>query len=821
MTGGVRILLVDDDRRFRERVAERLERLDESVSVTAVGDAAAALDRLASAPVDCVVSDYRMPGTDGLELAERVRESWPSLPFVLVTGRGSEDVATDAFSAGASEYFRKGDDTELLLERIHTLVEKGSAERSLRRAKERYEALVEASSDLIATVAPDGTVEYHSESLRRTLGVPPDDVVGESVLEHVHPDDRDRTRAVLDDLAAADAAGESADRSLELRLRDTDGDWRWIEATARTTDAELIDGVVVNSRDVTERRRRETTIRALHDATRDLIGAPDRERVEETTVEAAADVLDLDLVTVYRFDDEAGRLVPAVWTDDVEPTLGVPPTYDRGESLTWAAFASGETRVFDDVREAEGAYEPDTPVRSELIVPLGTHGVFVSADTAAGTIDDVDVEAAETLCASAEAAIDQLERRRRLADRERTLDRTHARGERLDHALDLSRTTLEALVAGDSREDLEAAVCGTLARADPYRFAWVGRLDATGERLEPATHAGVDERVSASLDLEVTDDPTVAPAARAAATGEVTVVDDALEAEGVRREDALRRDYRSVAGVPLVDDGYTVGAAQVYAADRGRFDDLERGVLADVGRAVGAAVSTVDRRASAAGDFAVEAAFNVDCETLFHWRLSRDLGCTVRHMGTTGGGDDRVFVELPDATPAAVRSAAAASASAVQVVTADPTVVQVRTAAPAVLSLVRDHGGRLRSLTVDDGSGTLEAAFVRRQALRRFADAVERYADDVELLRCETVDESAPDTTRRPVDRLRDRLTDRQRELLQAAYFGGYFDRDRGVSGEDLAETFDLNHSTVYEHLRAGQRTLLAALFDRGESDLD
>ncbi len=819
MSGGVRILLVDDDQRYREQVADVLEKLDDTTSVTPAASAEDALDRLETGSFDCVVSDYRMPETNGIGFAAAVRESWPHLPFVLVTGQGSEEVASEAFSVGVSEYFRKGADLQLLLERVHNLVERSRAERSRQETKARYEALIEESPDLLASVTADGTISYQSESLRRMLGIDPGDVIGQQVFDLIHPDDHERARAVLDELAAADATDEPRLQQLTLRLRDADGEWRWIEATARTTDAERIDGFVVNSRDVTERRRREAAIRALHDATREMMSAQDRGAVESVTVDAATEVLDLDLVAAYRFDDDAGRLEPTAWSDGVEDTFGVPPTFERGEGLVWRAFASGETLRFDDVTGEEDVYNDDTPVRSELIVPVGTNGVFLTGSTEAGTIDDVEVDEAEVLCANAEAAIEQLEQRRQVRGRDRIIDRHRSELDQLAHVLSVARTALRTTVEADDRAEIEAGICDHLTTSEPYRFAWLGRVDATGDRLEVAAHSGVEKSYPEALTVRLEDDPGVTPAARAAATGEVTVVDDALE-DGGRREDALHREYRSVAGIPIHDDGWIYGALELYASEAERFGDRERAVFADLGRAVGTAISVADQRASIAGDLTVKATYRIDCETLFHWRLSEDLGCTVRHRGTaaTEGDTDWLFVEVPDATPSEIKSAETVGyASSVQVVTEDPTVVRVDTTAPVVVPAVRDHGGRLRSLAVEAGRGELAAAFVRRRSVRDFVDDVSEYADAVELLRCETIDDPTTNRVGRPLNDLRERLTDRQRELLQAAYLGGYFDRTRQISGEDLAETFDLNHSTVYGHLRAGQRRLLEALFEPEE----
>jgi len=96
--------------------------------------AAAGLDRLERERFDAVVSDYEMPGMDGIEFLGRVRERDPELPFVLFTGRGSEDLASRAIAAGVTEYVRKGggtDQYDLLTRRVELAVGRRRAEREL------------------------------------------------------------------------------------------------------------------------------------------------------------------------------------------------------------------------------------------------------------------------------------------------------------------------------------------------------------------------------------------------------------------------------------------------------------------------------------------------------------------------------------------------------------------------------------------------------------------------------------------------------------------------------------------------------------------
>jgi PAS domain S-box-containing protein len=133
-TASISVLHVDDEHDFAEVTAEMLEREDERFAVETAPSASDGLERLADADYDCIISDYDMPGQNGIEFLEEVRKEYPHTPFVLFTGEGSERVAGDAISAGVADYLQKGGGTEqykLLANRVLNAVDQY---RSKRRA---------------------------------------------------------------------------------------------------------------------------------------------------------------------------------------------------------------------------------------------------------------------------------------------------------------------------------------------------------------------------------------------------------------------------------------------------------------------------------------------------------------------------------------------------------------------------------------------------------------------------------------------------------------------------------------------------------------
>lgn len=121
----ITVLHVDDETDFVEMTAAFLERGNERITVETALSASDGLAELSENNLDCVVSDYDMPGQTGIEFLQSVRLTHPDLPFILFTGKGSEEVASEAISAGATDYLQKGGTERyaLLANRIQNAVE--------------------------------------------------------------------------------------------------------------------------------------------------------------------------------------------------------------------------------------------------------------------------------------------------------------------------------------------------------------------------------------------------------------------------------------------------------------------------------------------------------------------------------------------------------------------------------------------------------------------------------------------------------------------------------------------------------------------------
>jgi PAS domain S-box-containing protein len=207
----IHVLHVDDDTAFAETTAAHLEREYPAFEVETAPDAGAGLDRLAEGGVDCVVSDLEMPGRDGLEFLEAVRTDYPDLPFILFTGKGSEEVASEAISAGVTDYLQKERGTSQyarLSNRIQNAVEKHRTQADLHRSERRLTLFFEESPLGVIEWNLDGTVARANPQAGEILGYDTGGLTGKSWERFVPDDEQPSFVDLLEEQEPVDGAGQ-------------------------------------------------------------------------------------------------------------------------------------------------------------------------------------------------------------------------------------------------------------------------------------------------------------------------------------------------------------------------------------------------------------------------------------------------------------------------------------------------------------------------------------------------------------------------------------------------------------------------------------
>src|SRR6266542_1970963 len=130
------VLIVDDDLALLDALSETLVLRMAPISVDTCERASSALKKLAGKDYDAIISDIKMPGMDGLTLLGHVRETFPDIPTLLITGHGQLDLALQALRSGAFDLIQKPLDRDHLIAALSRAIETRRLRRELKESQE-------------------------------------------------------------------------------------------------------------------------------------------------------------------------------------------------------------------------------------------------------------------------------------------------------------------------------------------------------------------------------------------------------------------------------------------------------------------------------------------------------------------------------------------------------------------------------------------------------------------------------------------------------------------------------------------------------------
>jgi len=621
---------------------------------------------------------------------------------------------------------------------------------------------------------------------------------------------------------SVEATGSNAPYEKQYSHADDSRWWGWVELQPLNDDTFVEFVVDVTEREQPQQELREVTaaLERLTEAGQELIDATP-ETIRDRTADVVRSVLDVEYAALRRYDETAGELdahASESFSDVVADGIRLPRDLS---DQAWQTFISDTVDVDNDIDipedDADDGRESSS-VRSRMLVPLGRHGVICAASTRANAFDDRTIDLAETVATTVETAWDRAESEQELA--QQTEEYVH-----LDRLNGLLRGVDQALVTTETVEGIEDAVCERIAESELYEFAWIGDYDAETGGVEPRAWAGVD---SAYLDDFEThgSDPSVgeSPFTTALRTGERQVVADvATDPRAVPwREETVERGGRSCVCIPLTYDDSVYDVLAVYGGTPHQ-EARDTEVLAELGRTIGHAIHAVETRDSLRTDTAYELTLeSSDAETPL-CRLSRTSGCVIEFEGQVPGADGLTTVFFtasgidPDEFVTASEGSIAIDALTRLDERDDGVLYKVRLVEPTLAGLFIEEGASVHSLSVDAGRATAVLHLPDTTAVSTFLTAVRTSVPDLELLtrRSRTRSQESDLTLRTTFE---ERLTPRQREVLQLAYQSGFFESPRLQTGTELAEALSLAQSTFNYHLRRAQRTLLELLFEPAEA---
>jgi PAS domain S-box-containing protein len=352
LTSASSVLHVDDDPALLELTAEFLTRAQSDLDVHSVTDVEQALSVLDTEPVGCIVSDYDMPGSTGLEFLNTVRETYPNLPFILYTGKGSEEIASEAINAGVTGYLQKGGAEQH--RRLVNRVDHAIREYRAQIESQRYSTVLEALGYPVYVVDADGQFSYVNDAFVELVGYEQSELVG------AEPD-----------LIKTDESVAEINESLRTVVSSSGPDIEHVEVEIRRND-----GTVITCKDHIAALPFDDEFRGCAGILRDLSDQRARERAlqrKNERLEELVSVISHDLRTPLSAARGAADL--AAETGDAEHFDALTRAHERLESMLDELLTLARTDERTTTTEAvtlptaaRTAWETVNPDRATLVV---------------------------------------------------------------------------------------------------------------------------------------------------------------------------------------------------------------------------------------------------------------------------------------------------------------------------------------------------------------------------------------------------------------------------------------------------------------------
>lgn len=264
MNKETRILIIEDQVTDAELAERELRKASISFISRRVETKAALLQELQDFEPDLILSDYGLPQFTGLEALRLLKQQKIEVPFILVTGSLTEEVAVECMKEGADDYILKSSLKRLpsavlnALEKKKVQRQKDEALKAMERSDELSRLIAENTHDLICLLDLEGNFVYVSPSYGKILGYAPEELVSKNAFSLIHAEDRDRVEQSF-----RLALITKEDHNAEFRYEHRKGNWLFLDAIGSW----VVDGkgtpwrAVIVSRDITERKRSDQALR--------------------------------------------------------------------------------------------------------------------------------------------------------------------------------------------------------------------------------------------------------------------------------------------------------------------------------------------------------------------------------------------------------------------------------------------------------------------------------------------------------------------------------------------------------------------------------
>ena len=280
-----KILYIEDDENQRRTLSSRLRK--KGYSVTAAASGQSGLRLFKSRNFDVILCDLNMPKINGLDVLDEIRRKYLDIPFIILSAHGTASLAVKAIEKGANHFVLKPIEINQIVITIEQAIEKTKLQGKLRASQDALRMVSENVPDIIYSLNNKGEFISLSPSVKPTMGYDPSELIGTSVFEVIHPEDRQK---VKESFMQSVKTVDTKVKTLQFRMVTRTGKTKHFEIRRKMVleNGQMIrnDGI---ARDITDRMSLEQKLKKFHQemakANIDLFEAQEKLEKKNTEME--------------------------------------------------------------------------------------------------------------------------------------------------------------------------------------------------------------------------------------------------------------------------------------------------------------------------------------------------------------------------------------------------------------------------------------------------------------------------------------------------------------------------------------------------------
>ena len=315
---------------------------------------------------DIILADYKLPSFDGMSAIKIQQKTTPDIPLIIISGTIGEEIAIECLKAGATDYVLKDKLSRLspvvkrALKEAEEHRERKKAEKALRKSEEQFRLIAENTSDNIAITTFDlkATYLYLSPSLKSMIGFDPEELLGKSFFDFIHPEDKKILLPLLKKYVnhkikkLLSGKESTVNEKIEYRFINKDRKWRNFQSTINIVGKQLL----AVTRDITERKQAEEALRESEEKYRRLF----EKSKDAILIIHNGKFVDCNQATInmlrYKNKDEILNTHPSELSPEKQPDGKM--SLKKANEMMRIAYENGSHRFEWDHKKSDGEVFP-------------------------------------------------------------------------------------------------------------------------------------------------------------------------------------------------------------------------------------------------------------------------------------------------------------------------------------------------------------------------------------------------------------------------------------------------------------------------------